>query len=82
MLIENSLHRYALNSQSPIQKNKDGSFDLIFSHQKPIGEKQDNWLATPENGFYVITRLYIPSKSILDMKWTVPAITAHPHLNH
>lgn len=82
MLIENSLHRYALNSQSPIQKNKDGSFDLIFSHQKPIGEKQDNWLATPENGFYVITRLYIPSKSILDMKWTVPAITAHPHQNH
>ncbi|GLR05392.1 DUF1254 domain-containing protein [Vibrio hyugaensis] len=76
MLIDNSLKRYALNSQSPLQKNEDGSFDLIFSHQKPTGAKQSNWLATPESGFYVITRLYIPSKPILDMKWTVPAITA------
>ncbi|ELM6646706.1 DUF1254 domain-containing protein [Vibrio vulnificus] len=75
MLVENDLHRYALNSQSSLQKNADGSFDLIFSQQKPDGAKQSNWLATPQGGFYVITRLYIPSKSILEMTWTVPAIT-------
>ncbi|TFH91596.1 DUF1254 domain-containing protein [Vibrio ouci] len=76
MLIENPLQRYSLNSHSAIRTNKDGSFDLTFSHQKPSKDKQSNWLATPEGGFYVITRLYIPSKEVLDMKWTVPAITA------
>lgn len=76
MLIDNSLGRYALSSTSPLHKNKDGSFDLYFSHTKPSKEKLSNWVALPEGGFYVITRLYNPSKPILDMTWTVPAITA------
>lgn len=75
MLIGNQIHRFNINDQTPIQKNKDGSFDLMLSHQKPNNSKQRaNWLPTSKGNFYAITRLYIPSTEILDMKWTVPPI--------
>ena len=75
MLISNDIRRFNINDQTPIQKNKDGSFDLVLSHKKPTDSKQlANWLPTAEGNFYAITRLYIPSQDILDMKWTVPPI--------
>lgn len=75
MLISNDIHRFNINDQTPIQKNKDGSFDLVLSHKKPTDSEQlANWLPTAEGNFYAITRLYIPSQEILDMKWTVPPI--------
>lgn len=75
MLIGNEIQRFNINDQTPIQKNKDGSFDLILSHQKPNNSKQlTNWLPISTGNFYAITRLYIPSQEILDMKWTVPPI--------
>ncbi|OCH15303.1 hypothetical protein A6E05_18715 [Aliivibrio sp. 1S165] len=75
MLISNEIQRFNINDQTSIQKNKDGSFDLILSNKKPTDHtQQKNWLPTPKGNFYAITRLYIPSKDILDMKWTVPPI--------
>ncbi|WP_375319844.1 DUF1254 domain-containing protein [Aliivibrio logei] len=75
MLIANDIHRFNVNDQTPIKKNKDGSFDLILSHDKPSNSTQlANWLPTSEGNFYAITRLYVPSQEILDMKWTVPPI--------
>ncbi|RYU67712.1 DUF1254 domain-containing protein [Aliivibrio finisterrensis] len=69
------IHRFNVNDQTPIKKNKDGSFDLILSHDKPSNSTQlANWLPTSEGNFYAITRLYVPSQEILDMKWTVPPI--------
>lgn len=79
MLIANEIQRFNINDQTPIQKNKDGSFDLMLSHKKPTKSKQlTNWLPTAKGDFYAITRLYIPSQAILDMKWTVPPITPLP----
>lgn len=75
MLIGNQIHRFNINDQTPIQKNKDGSFDLMLSHKKPSNSKDiANWLPTSKGNFYAITRLYIPSQDILDMTWTVPPI--------
>lgn len=57
------------------KKNSDGSFDLVLSNKKPTNPKDlANWLPIPKGNFYAITRLYIPSQEILNMKWTVPPI--------
>lgn len=75
MLIGNEINRFSISDQTPITKNADGSFDLVLSHKKPTGSRQvSNWLPTAKGNFYAITRLYVPSQQILDMKWTVPAI--------
>ncbi|MEI6860241.1 MAG: DUF1254 domain-containing protein [Shewanella sp.] len=75
MLIGNEINRFSISDQTPIINNDDGSFDLFLSYKKPTNSRQEsNWLPTAKGNFYAITRLYIPSQDILDMKWTVPAI--------
>ncbi|OEF25898.1 DUF1254 domain-containing protein [Vibrio rumoiensis] len=74
LLVKNEIQRFNINDQTPITKAKDGSFNLHFSHQKPTDDTLSNWVPLPKDGFYVITRMYIPTKEVLDMKWTVPAI--------
>lgn len=74
LLVDNPINRYSVNNLTELTKNSDGSFDIYFQHEKPEGNKAANWLPTPEGNFYVLTRLYIPAKEILEMKWTVPAI--------
>ncbi|MGR5066307.1 DUF1254 domain-containing protein [Photobacterium sp. DNB22_13_2] len=72
LLIDNPINRYSLNNLSDLKTSSDGSFEITFSHEKPAGDT--NWLPTPAEGFYVLTRLYIPSKSVLNMDWTVPGL--------
>lgn len=72
MLVENSIQRYSISDQTPLKKRADGSFTLKLTHNKP--NESSNWLPTPEGNFYILTRLYVPSKSILNMEWTVPGI--------
>lgn len=74
LLVKNEINRFSISNLNKLNKAEDGSFDIYLSDQNP-GEKQvSNWLPTPEGNFYVLARLYIPSKEILDMQWTVPAI--------
>ncbi|ABV38593.1 conserved hypothetical protein [Shewanella sediminis HAW-EB3] len=74
LLVSNEIKRYSVNNLTDLDKNADGSFDIHLQHDNPAGNKSANWLPTPEGNFYVLARLYIPSKEILEMKWTVPAI--------
>ncbi len=74
MLVDNSINRYNISSLSDLKKNKDGSFDIQFSSKQPADAQ--NWLPTPEGNFYVLTRLYVPSKQVLNMDWTVPGLNA------
>ncbi|WP_432463369.1 DUF1254 domain-containing protein [Agarivorans sp. QJM3NY_33] len=75
MLVENSIHRYSISNLNQLNKNPNGSFQLQLSHKKPTDGQLANWLPLPEGRFYVLARLYIPSKQILDMSWTVPGIS-------
>lgn len=75
LLVENSLKRYSLGSNTKLVKDKNGSFDIFLSQDMPLEEaRQSNWLALPPGKFYVITRLYIPSKEILNLKWKIPPL--------
>ncbi|MDF2153547.1 DUF1254 domain-containing protein [Vibrio sp. CAU 1672] len=77
MLVDNPIDRYSISNLSELNKNADGSFTLHLSHQAPADKaQQHNWLPTPDGGFYVLTRLYIPNKEVLNMQWTVPGLHA------
>lgn len=77
MLVDNPIDRYSISNLSDLTKNADGSFSLHLSNKAPHNKTQvNNWLPTPEGRFYVLTRLYIPGKEVLNMEWTVPGLEA------
>ena len=58
----------SINAMDKPVKNKDGSIDIYFGPDSP-GEGK-NWLATvPDKGFFVILRLYGPTKAFFDKSW-------------
>jgi len=73
-LIQNSLHRYALNDKDPLYFNPDGSLDIYIQHASPEKKLENNWLPAPEGIFNLTMRLYWPKKSVLDGSWVPPAI--------
>ncbi|MFO0788955.1 MAG: DUF1254 domain-containing protein [Pirellulales bacterium] len=75
--VDNPLNRYTLSARNKFTKNKDGSVDLYLQHDNPGGDKEANWLPTPEGRFIPMLRLYWPkqkSPSILNGTWKPPAI--------
>ena len=59
----------SLGSRDKPVQNADGSTDLYLGPQAPAG-KADDWLATvPGKGYFVILRLYGPTKASFDKSW-------------
>jgi hypothetical protein len=57
-----------------LQKNVDGSIDVYFGPQAPVG-KEPNWVPTsPSRKFEVLFRLYGPEKAVFDKTWMLPDI--------
>lgn len=73
-LSSNPLRRYALGSNTPLQKASDGSLTLHLSHQPPSNVPASNWLPVPDGPFEVTVRLYGPRPEILDGSWRMPPI--------
>ncbi len=63
------------SSQTPsLQKNADGSVDVYFGPQAPVG-KESNWVPTSAGrGFEVLFRFYGPEKPLFDKTWKLPDI--------
>jgi len=58
----------SINTMDKPKRNKDGSFDIYFGPNSP-GEGK-NWLATiSDKGFFVILRIYGPTKEFFDKTW-------------
>ena len=58
----------SINTMDKPKRNKDGSFDIYFGPNSP-GEGK-NWLATiSDKGFFVILRIYGPTKQFFDKTW-------------
>jgi hypothetical protein len=58
----------SLNQMDQPVKNADGSIDVFFGPAPPGDGK--NWLATvPGKGYFVILRLYGPTKAFYDQSW-------------
>jgi hypothetical protein len=57
-----------------MQKNADGSVDVYFGPQAPVG-KDSNWVPTKPGGkFEVMFRAYAPTKAFFDKSWRLPDI--------
>ncbi len=49
--------------------NADGSVDIYFGPQAPVGQ-EGNWVPTdPAGGFEVIFRFYGPTPALYDKTW-------------
>jgi hypothetical protein len=59
----------SLGSKDLPAQNSDGSTDLYLGPKAPKGQA-DNWLATvPGKGYFVILRLYGPTKAAINKSW-------------
>ena len=63
------------SSQIPeLQKNDDGSIDIYFGPNVPVG-KEANWVPTVAGRqFEVMFRLYGPTKPLFEKMWVLPDI--------
>lgn len=66
----------ALSSETgTVQTNPDGSVDVYFGPQAPVG-KESNWIQTvPGKGWFTILRLYSPLEPWFDKTWRPGEIT-------
>jgi hypothetical protein len=50
-------------------KNSDGSIDLYFGPETPVG-KENNWIQTVQGkGWFTILRIYSPLEPWFDKSW-------------
>jgi hypothetical protein len=73
-LVENALGRYSIGSRDALQKNADGSFDLLASVQPPV-TGTSNWIPVPVGVWIPTLRIYGATNAIADGSWTPPAIS-------
>jgi len=74
LLIENPIDRYLVNSASELKENPDGSADIHIQYESPGKDKESNWLPAPDGPFYMIMRIYYPTKEALDGTWQPPQV--------
>jgi hypothetical protein len=70
-----NLPRSSRSSLNPgLQRNADGSADIFFGPEAPVG-KEPNWVPTSAEGqFEVLFRFYAPEKALFDKTWMLPDI--------
>ncbi len=75
-LIRNPLQRYVLNSTmlETFKFGEDGSLTLYFQKDSPGGDRESNWLPTPNAPFYLMMRIYLPKPEVLNGTWKQPPI--------
>jgi hypothetical protein len=63
------------SSRDDITKNADGSVDLYFGPEAPVGKPEKNWIKTlPGKGWFTYFRLYGPTQPYFDKTWVLPDI--------
>jgi hypothetical protein len=69
------MSRASRSSQIPeLQKNADGSIDILMGPKAPDG-KDSNWLPTdPARKFELMARFYAPKKEFFEKKWILPDV--------
>jgi hypothetical protein len=72
--VENPIHRYAIGDRDDLTMNSDGSLTIYVQHESPGQAREGNWLPAPADAFNLIMRLYWPSASILEGRWTPPPV--------
>lgn len=73
-LIQNAQQIVDRSSRQALQKNADGSIDLVLGPRAPAGF-EPNWIPTaPGRSWYVYFRLFGPLEPYFDRSWSLPDI--------
>ena len=68
-LLRNGMRKPSLNSFDGPEQNADGSYDVFFGPEAPVG-KEKNWVKTvPGKGWFSYIRLYGPLEPFFDQTW-------------
>jgi hypothetical protein len=74
LLVANPIDRYLLNTPMMPNwvKDADGGYTFYLQDKLPGKDKEANWLPAPNGPFYMVMRLYLPSKEAQDGIWKAP----------
>jgi hypothetical protein len=73
-LVPNKIGRYQFGDRTKGAKyGKDGSLTITLSATPPK-EGTSNWLPTPEGGYHLVTRMYLPKPEALDGRYVLPPV--------
>ncbi|MBR4976098.1 MAG: DUF1214 domain-containing protein, partial [Thermoguttaceae bacterium] len=72
-LVRNELGKYGVRSDDSLQRNPDGSVEILIQHEKPQGDT-NNWIPAPRGPFVLAMRVYRPNDKASNGVWTPPAI--------
>lgn len=76
LMVHNPIERYSIGDRTPgLRYGDDGSLTLFVQHQSPAPELMGNWLPAPKGRFYLNVRAYIPSASMIDGTYRLPAVS-------
>jgi hypothetical protein len=76
-LVANSANRYSVGDRThSLKYAADGSLTIYVQNTAPEGDAAANWLPAPEGSFYLLLRLYLPKRAVIDGTWMPPAVTA------
>jgi hypothetical protein len=70
--------RHVRNNMSGMKLGADGSLLIYLQPDSPGPDKEDNWLPTPRDTYFVVMRVYGPEGAILTGKWQQPAVQKAP----
>lgn len=77
--VANPINRFAIGDRDDLKFNADGSLDLYIQHDNPGGDKESNWLPSPDSGVLGMTmRLYAPKVEVLNGSWAPPPVQRQP----
>ena len=74
--VANPIKRYTVGDRTPgLVTNSNGSLEIFIQSEAPTDPKQKaNWLPSPEGGFYLNLRLYVPDDSLQKGTWKPPVV--------
>jgi len=71
----NPINRYGIgNMAEEPEIAADGSLTVLIQHESPAPGKEVNWLPAPEEGFFMVMRLYQPEERMYRAEYIVPPV--------
>jgi hypothetical protein len=76
--IDNPIGRYGIgNMAESLALNRDGSLTIHVQSDSPGKARELNWLPAPEEGFFLMMRLYQPEEKMYRGEYILPPLEPH-----
>lgn len=75
LMVPNEIDRFSIGDRaSSLNRNANGSIDILMQHERPADADKVNWLPTPSEPFTLMLRLYGPKPQVRERKWSPPPL--------